>query len=76
MGAPFLVEGRSLAALSGLSRPRGRLLLGLTGWLRWPLLARLASALLLRPLLAWLRLPALLAVLLLALAHANFLLPK
>src|SRR6266566_546003 len=69
-GAPFLFEGRSLAALSGLRRPRGRLL-RLAGRLRGPVLARLAATLLLRPLLARLRLPALVAVLLLALAHAN-----
>jgi hypothetical protein len=44
--------------------------LGLTGRLRRPVLARLAATLLLRPLLAWLRLPALVALFLLALAHA------
>src|ERR1700716_762298 len=65
----------ALAALSGLRRPRGRLL-RLTGRLRRPVLARLAATLLLRPLLARLRLPALVALLLLALAHANFLLPN
>src|SRR5256714_468017 len=74
-GALLLFEGRSLAALSGLRRPRGRLL-RLTGRLRGPVLARLAATLLLRPLLARLRLPALVAVLLLALAHAKFLLPN
>jgi hypothetical protein len=44
--------------------------LGLTGRLRRPLLAGLATTLLLRPLLTWLRLPALIALLLLALAHS------
>jgi len=56
-------------ALSGLRRP-GRRLLGLSGRLGRPLLAGLATTLFLRPLLTWLRLPALLALLLLALAHA------
>src|SRR5437899_8572138 len=67
MGRRFLVERQSLAALSGLRRPGRRLLLGLVALLAGPLRARLAT-LLLRPLLR-LRLPALLAVLLLALAH-------
>ena len=62
-------------ALSGLRRPRGRLL-RLTRRFGGPILARLAATLLLRPLLAWLRLPALVAVVLLALAHAKFLLPN
>ena len=69
-GAVLLSKVRALAALSGLRRPRSRLLLGLTGRLGRPLLAGLATTLLLRPLLTWLRLPALLAVLLLALAHS------
>ncbi|HVH65251.1 MAG TPA: hypothetical protein VM674_04380 [Candidatus Acidoferrum sp.] len=60
-------------ALSGLRRPRGRLRLGLSALLAGPLLARLAT-LLPRPLLG-LRLPALLVVTLLALAH-RFLLPN
>src|SRR2546425_1579488 len=67
MGRRFFVERQSLAALSGLRRPGRRLLLGLIALLAGPLGARLAT-LLLRPLLR-LRLPALLAVLLLALAH-------
>src|SRR2546425_9387111 len=76
MGPRRLQKSRALVALSGLRcRPRGRLL-RLTGRLRGPVLARLAATLLLRPLLARLRLPALVAVLLLALAHAKFLLPN
>jgi len=75
MGRRFSSKVGALAALSGLGRPRGRLL-RLTGRLRRPVLAWLAATLLLRPLLAWLRLPALVAVLLLALAHAKFLLPN
>src|SRR5712691_10533739 len=58
----------NLAALSGLRRPGGRLVLGLVALLAWPLLARLGAALLARPRLR-LRLPALFAALLLALAH-------
>src|SRR2546425_13089946 len=75
MGRRFLSKVGALAALSGLGRPRGRLL-RLTGRLGRPILAWLAATLLLWPLLAWLRLPALVAVLLLALAHAKFLLPN
>src|SRR3989442_1383695 len=75
MGRRFFSKVGALAALSGLRRPRGRLL-RLTGRLGRPILAWLAATLLLRPLLAWLRLPALVAVLLLALAHAKFLLPN
>src|SRR5207247_7041963 len=74
-GAPFFSKVGALVALSGLRRPRGRLL-RLTGRLRGPVLARLVATLLLRPLLARLRLPALVAVLLLALAHTKFLLPN
>src|SRR6202165_2027693 len=61
-------EKSDLAALSGLRRPSGRLVLGLVALLAWPLLARLGAALLARPRLR-LRLPALVALLLLALAH-------
>src|SRR3989442_8666439 len=76
MGRRQLRKSRALVALSGLRcRPRGRLL-RLTRRLRRPVLAWLAATLLLRPLLARLRLPALVAVLLLALAHAKFLLPN
>jgi hypothetical protein len=59
--------------LSGLGRPGRRLLLGLSALLAGPLLTRIA-ALLARPLLG-LRLPALLALPLLTLAH-RFLLPN
>src|SRR5260370_27088084 len=69
-GAVFLSKVGALVAPSGLGRPRGRLVLGLTGRLRRPLLAGLATTLLLRPLLTWLGLPALIALLLLALAHS------
>src|ERR1700737_2375956 len=69
-GAVFLSNVSGLvAALSGLRRPRGRLVLGLIALLARPLLARLAT-LLLGPRLR-LRLPALLALLLLALAHRS-----
>src|ERR1700730_3974672 len=61
-------EKSDLAALSGLRRPGGRLVLGLVALLARPLLARLGAALLARPRLR-LRLPALIALLLLALAH-------
>src|SRR5438270_2288147 len=67
MGRRLLSKSRSLAALSGLRRPSGRLVLGLIALLAGPLLAGLAT-LLLGPLLR-LRLPALFALLLLALAH-------
>src|SRR5258708_38042885 len=70
-GAPFLSKVGALAALSGLGRPRGGLVLGLSGRLGRPLLAGLAT-LLLRKALTRLRLPALLAHLLLALAHTIF----
>src|ERR1700687_437942 len=69
-----LIRESNLAALSGLRRPGRRLLLGLVALLAWPLLARLGATLLARPRLR-LRLPALFAVLLLALAH-QFLLPE
>src|ERR1700736_3826004 len=69
MGRRFSVERQRLVALSGLRRPRRRLVLGLIALLAGPLLARLA-ALLLGPRLR-LRLPALLALLLLALAHRS-----
>src|ERR1700694_143630 len=63
-----LSKKSDLAALSGLRRPGGRLVLGLVALLAWPLLARLGAALLARPRLRS-RLPALVALLLLALAH-------
>src|SRR5258708_2631011 len=64
-----------LAALAGLRRPGGRLVLGLVALLARPLLARLGAALLARPRLG-LRLPALFAVFLLALAHQFLLTDK
>src|ERR1700736_5591181 len=70
MGRRLSVERQRLVtALTGLRRPRRRLVLGLIALLAGPLLARLA-ALLLGPRLR-LRLPALLALLLLALAHRS-----
>src|SRR5438093_9697354 len=68
-GAPISIEGQTLAVLSRLRRPQARLRLGLVALLAGPLLAGL-SALFPRPLLG-LRLPALVALPLLALAHRS-----